>query len=331
MWIETVGTVGVGLVVLAIWYRKRLEKSFGVHDVTDEIDVHGKVVLITGGNSGLGKECATEMAKRGAVVIIASRDAKLSLQVIQEIQTKIPSANITFMYLDLSSLDSIRNFSEEFQKKFDHINILINNAGVYCPLKRRMKTKDGFEFNFGVNHLGHFLLTNLLLETVKRGSPSRIVVVASTLSEKGRINFDDLLLEKEDPDKSKIHAYGNSKLANIVFAKELSERLVGSGVNVYALCPGWVKTDLARYMQLRWWNYFLIVPAAFLFMRSPGQGVQTILHCALSKKTEDCTGNLYKNCADWNTKSQITGEMAEKLWEASEHLILKSSTKKRME
>lgn len=77
------------------------------------------------------------------------------------------------MYLDLSSLDSIRNFSEEFQKKFDHINILINNAGVYCPLKRRMKTKDGFEFNFGVNHLGHFLLTNLLLETVKRGSPSR--------------------------------------------------------------------------------------------------------------------------------------------------------------
>lgn len=99
----------------------------------------------------------------------------------------------------------------------------------------------------------------------------RIVVVASTLSEKGRINFDDLLLEKEDPDKSKIHAYGNSKLANIVFAKELSERLVGSGVNVYALCPGWVKTDLARYMQLRWWNYFLIVPAAFLFMRSPGQ------------------------------------------------------------
>lgn len=321
MLLETIGAVSVTVVTLGALYRRHLAKSWGAHDTTNEIDANGKTVLITGGNSGLGKECAFEMAKRGATVIIASRDMNLSKKAIEDIRSVTSSGQLIAMQLDLGSLQSIREFADNFKKKFDQIHILVNNAGVSAPLKKRLKTQDGFEFNMGVNHLGHFLLTNLLLDRVKKASPSRIVVVASALSEKANLSLDDILLETEDPNTSKVNAYANSKFANILFSKELSSRLVGTGVSTYALCPGWVKTNLFRYSDLNWWKYVLAVPVVLLFMRTPRQGVQTILHCSLSKAVGSESGQVYRNCGKWATKTQFTDEMANRLWLESEKLV----------
>ncbi|CAL8101838.1 unnamed protein product [Orchesella dallaii] len=295
-------------------------RKFGTHDVNDDEDVQGKVVLITGANSGLGKEATFEMAKRGAKVIMASRNLELTQSVVEQVLKMHPSSELTAMKLDLGSLESVREFAKEVQSKFDKIDILINNAGVYAPLRKQMKTAEGYEFNFGVNHVGHFLLTNLLLDLVKAAAPSRIVVVASRLSDKAKLSFDDLMLEKENPETSKIDPYSNSKFANLLFAKELSKRLEGTDVNVYALCPGWVKTDLARYADLTWKQYIIMIPVGFVFMRTPKQGVQTILHCALSRKVRQETGQFYRDCAHWAPKSAVTDEAAQKLWNVSESL-----------
>jgi len=155
-------------------------------------------------------------------------------------------------------------------------------------------------------------------------------MVASTLSQGGKIDFDDLMLEKAPIEGNavaggniggKVSPYGNSKLANILFARELAKRLSGTGVQTYALCPGWVKTDLARYMDLTWKSKIMMVPAVYMFMRSPQQGVQTILHCSLSEQVANETGKLYRNCDHWVTTSDLSEVTAKKLWEASEKLV----------
>lgn len=173
------------------------------------------------------------------------------------------------MPLDLGSIASIVKFVDDVKENFTYIHLLVNNAGISLPKKVRQETEDGFETHFGVNHLGHFLLTNLLLDVLKRSKPSRIIIVASVLHEKAQLNLDDL--NARNARDEKLSLYASSKLANMYFARELAKRLKGSGVNVYALCPGWVYTGLFRYHGIKWYHYLAFGPVAFLFMRSPKQ------------------------------------------------------------
>lgn len=203
----------------------------GQYDKDTRID--GKVVIITGANSGIGKETAIDLAKRGGKIYIACRDKKRGEDAMKEIKEKSESDEIYFLKLDLASIDSIKNFSEEFLNLETNLHILINNAGVMaCP---RSFTKDGFEMHFGTNHLGHFLLTNLLLDILKASAPSRVVVVSSLFHIVGKIRKNDLFGETF---YFRWFAYASSKLANILFTRELAKRLAGTGVTANSLHPG---------------------------------------------------------------------------------------------
>lgn len=212
---------------------------------TKNTRIDGKTVIITGANSGIGKETAVDLARRGGKVYIACRDTKRGEDALKEIKERSESNNVHLLQLDLSSMESIRQFSKKFHELENHLHILINNAGVMAAPKGF--TKDGFEMQIGTNHMGHFLLTNLLLDLLKQSSPSRIVVVSSLFHWYGRINREDLNSEKS---YWRWIAYGQSKLANILFARELSKRLEGTGVTVNSLHPGAVKTGLTRDIDL---------------------------------------------------------------------------------
>lgn len=174
------------------------------------------------------------------------------------------------MELDLASLNSIKKFANDFKSKFDKLDILINNAGVSFEDTSGEVTDDRIEIHFGVNHLGHFLLTNMLLDKFENGG--RIVIVSSMLHQKGKIDFSNLNLEK--PEQAK-NLYANSKLANMYFCKELAKKTRDQGIRVYSICPGWVLTNLFRNHLGRMLKYFIfVIPAAFFFMRSSKQVIK---------------------------------------------------------
>lgn len=203
--------------------------------------IDGKVVIVTGANSGIGKETAIDLARRGGKIYIACRDMKRGEDALKEIKERSESQNVYLLQLDLSSMESIRQFSKKFHELEAQLHVLINNAGVMAI--PRATTKDGFEMQIGTNHMGHFLLTNLLLDLLKQSAPSRVVVVSSLFHWYGRINREDLNSEKS---YWRWIAYGQSKLANILFTRELARRLEGSGVTANAVHPGAVRTELMR-------------------------------------------------------------------------------------
>ncbi|XP_025837100.1 retinol dehydrogenase 13 isoform X4 [Agrilus planipennis] len=225
--------------------------------------------------------------------------------------------------LDLSSLKSIKTCAEKVKNNEDRINILVNNAGVMmCPLTR---TEDGFEMQFGTNHLGHFYLTLLLLPKIIKSAPARIVNVSSLAHNRGQMNFDDLNWEKRN--YSAVGAYGQSKLANILFTKELARRLQEAGiqdVTVYSLHPGVIDTELGRHLDSTYvrginfvWKYLLS-----WFMKTPLQGAQTSIYCAVDEKAEKQTGLYYSDCeAIEPTNAAKNMEDAKKLWEQSWKLV----------
>ncbi|KAG8198096.1 hypothetical protein JTE90_020921 [Oedothorax gibbosus] len=306
-------TAVVGLILI----RKYKEYTWG--KCKSKKSVKNKTVIITGANCGLGKATALDLAQRGARVILACRDQEKAHKALVDIRSKSSSGVLKVMELDLASFDSIRKFADEFMQSEDRLDILINNAGVFqCPY---MTTKEGYEMQFGVNHLGHFLLTKLLLEKLKQSSPSRIVIVSSALYKRGNINFDTINSEKHY-DKSM--AYKNSKLANVLFTRELAKRLTGTGVSVYAVSPGMVWTNLGRYMSLNWWKIAALAPLAWFFIRTPRQGAQTILHCAISEEAELESGSYYRNCEKEDFAKNAEDESVQKkLWEVSEALCKK--------
>lgn len=172
------------------------------------------------------------------------------------------------MELDLACFKSIKNFIKEFNDTGYNLDILISNAGVSYPKEVFKNTEDGFEIQFGTNHLGHFLLTDLLIPKLKAAAPSRVVIVSSSLHQKGHIYLEDLNL-RDRTDRS--GQYENSKLANYYFGKELAERVKKYDINVYTCCPGWVYTNLFRNYNVKWYHYILMAPIAYWFMRTPQQ------------------------------------------------------------
>lgn len=277
----------------------------------------GKTVIVTGANTGIGKETAVDLAGRGARVILACRNVPKAQQVAEEILKKTGSSKVIVKELDLASLKSVRNFARDINETEDRLDILINNAGVMrCPY---WKTEDGFEMQFGVNHLGHFLLTNLLLGLLQRSQPSRVINVSSLAHTRGKIRFDDLQSEQ---DYHPGQAYAQSKLANVLFTRELSKKLDDTDVIVTSLHPGVVKTELGRHLSLAYSVLARIVfaPLVWLIFKTPWQGAQTTIHCAVSEDME--SGLYYSDCKPKEVAEQGRDDaVAKKLWEVSADLV----------
>ncbi len=212
------------------------------------LDQSGKVAIITGAGSGLGFETARALAEKGARVVLAVRNTEKGADAASRIRKVKQGADVAVMELDLGDLSSVRKFADNFRKQYKRLDLLINNAGVMAP--PRGETADGFELQFGTNHLGHFALTLLLLDMLKRVPGSRIVTVSSGAHSFGMLDFDDLNWEKRT--YNRWQAYGDSKIANLYFTRELQRRLDEENSNVLAVAahPGWSATELQRHQGL---------------------------------------------------------------------------------
>jgi NAD(P)-dependent dehydrogenase (short-subunit alcohol dehydrogenase family) len=201
----------------------------------------GKVCIITGSNSGIGKETAFASAEMGANVVMVVRNLEKGQEALEEIVTKTGNHSVSLMVCDMSSMASIRGFVSDLKKSYDHLDVLINNAG--AEFVKRQLTAEGFEQTFAVDYLAPFLLTYELLDLLKAGAPSRIINVSSGLAKNGKVDFDDLQNEKN---YKGMQAYSNAKLMLMMFTYELSRRLAGTGVTVNVLMPGFVATNLGK-------------------------------------------------------------------------------------
>ena len=272
--------------------------------------------MITGANSGIGKATALEMAKRGARVIMACRDEEKASQTEIDIRRVTASGQLVKKHIDLASFSSIREFAADILKSEARIDVLVNNAGLFqCPYNH---TQDGLEMQMGVNHFGHFLLTNLLLDKLQASSPSRIVIVSSSLHKYAKLDFRNINSEKGYDKKL---AYNNSKLANNFFARELSQKLDGTGVSVYCMHPGVVWTNLGRYKPIPHLLKPVVYPLAKMLLKTPWQGCQTVMYCACAEELEGVRGRYYGNCQEkpW-TQISLDGEAAKKMWDISLNL-----------
>ncbi|XP_071783329.1 dehydrogenase/reductase SDR family member 13-like [Centroberyx gerrardi] len=279
----------------------------------------GKTVIVTGGNSGIGKATARHLARRGARVILACRSQDKAEAAISEIKQVTGSTDVVFMQLDLSSLKSVRSFAENFLKTESRLDLLINNAGLVAD----GRTEDGFGVEFGVNHLGHFLLTHLLLQRLQDGGGGRVVTLSSMAHRWGRIDFEALAANRDlgtgRYSWQFFQAYCSSKLCNVLFTQELAKRLAGSAVTCYSVHPGIVRTELSRHVSL--WQKVFIEPVARLLFLDPEAGAQTTLHCALQEGIEPLSGRYFSCCAEQEVGAAAKdAAVARKLWDVSERL-----------
>ncbi|XP_041797500.1 retinol dehydrogenase 13 isoform X2 [Chelmon rostratus] len=306
--------LGVAVICVAVLRRWI---AGGVCRCTLRLD--GKTVLITGANTGIGKETSRDLAGRGARVVMACRDLTRAEQAAEEIRQATGNGNVVIRHLDLASLYSVRQFAKEFLDTEDRLDILINNAGVMmCP---KWLTEDGFETQLAVNHLGHFLLTNLLLPKLKSSAPSRVVTVSSIAHRGGRIDFDDLFFSRRR--YSSLESYRQSKLANVLFSRELARRLRGSGVSSFCLHPGVIRTELGRHVQ-GWFPLLgaLLSLPSLLLMKTPRQGSQTTVYCAVTPGLEGRSGAYFSDCAEKEAAPEGRDDaVARKLWEESTRLV----------
>lgn len=301
-----------------------------------EKDIGGHVYIVTGANSGSGFATSEQLARQGAQVVGACRRVEAGKEAFAELENVRGSVEI--MELDLASLASVRRFAEAFLAKYDRLDGLVNNAGVMaCP---EGKTEDGFETQFGVNHLGHFLLTELLLDALKASTPSRIVCVSSVAhvgmrGQVGEIDFDDLNFERRPYDRTL--AYSQSKLANVLHALDLSRRLEGTGVSAFSVHPGWIRSNLAQHFMPVWVQNVVLRPFSRpLGMMSWYEGAQTTLHCLLDDDAPQHSGEYYsQNSILYPNKENQPGgwpmsspnpnahdaELAEKLYQRSLEMV----------
>lgn len=283
-----------------------------------------KVFIVTGSNAGLGYETALALAKLGATVIMACRSQKKAMAAIQKIKEQVPKADLHFRKLDLASLASVKSFAKEYMNEFSHLDVLINNAGLAMP--PYSKTEDGFELQMGVNYFGHFLLTGMLMDVLKKTPDSRIVTVSSLAHAKARIRFEDIHWEKS---YHKMDAYRQSKLACLLFSLELDRRLKQAGHQTKSIAthPGVSITEIVRHVPKV--LYYALYPFLSLGSHHQREGAKPILLAALDPSLvggEYCgpTGSGERVGPPGLAKIRRPGrdeEAAKKLWELSEELL----------
>jgi len=260
-----------------------MSRTWAVDDIPD---LSGKVAIVTGANSGMGLETARELARKNATVVLACRSRERGGRAIESLRAGIPAARAELMQLDLASLASVRAFARGFRASHDRLDILVNNAGVL--LAPHSTTEDGFERHFGVNHLGHFALTGLLIDRLLATDPSRIVTVSSRGCAGGGVDFAKLTEDRRET-YSAPRAYGRSKLANLLFTHELQRRLEGRGTIAVAAHPGGAATDLGRHMSDHR-AYRAILPLLTWLSQTPAEGARPILRAATDP---DATGGQF--------------------------------------
>ncbi|XP_051681360.1 dehydrogenase/reductase SDR family member 13 [Oryctolagus cuniculus] len=277
--------------------------------------LRGRTAVVTGANSGIGKMTALELARRGARVVLACRSRERGEAAAFDLRQESGNNEVIFMALDLASLASVRAFATAFLSSEPRLDILIHNAGISsCG-----RTREAFNLLLRVNHIGPFLLTHLLLPLLKKCSPSRVVVVSSAAHRRGRLDFTRL----DRPVvgwRQELRAYADSKLANVLFARELATQLEGTGVTCYAAHPGPVNSDLFL-RHLPGWLRPLVRPLAWLVLRAPKGGAQTPLYCALQEGIEPLSGRYFANCRVEEVPPAARDDRAaHRLWEASKRL-----------
>ncbi len=273
----------------------------------------GKVCIVTGASTGIGRVTALELARQGAHVVLVCRNREKGESAIAEIQEKTGSTKTELLLCDMSSQKDIRRAAAEFLGKHDRLDVLVNNAGAIND--KYEKTVDGLELTFATNHLGYFLFTELLLETLKKSSPARIVNVASDAHKAGKMNWDDLQLEKGF---SGWAAYAQSKLANILFTFELARKLEGTGVTANCVHPGVVASGFGQNNK-GIIKMFYSVAAPFL--KSNEGGAKTQIYLASSPEVEGVSGKYFANIKPLNPSARArSNEDAKRLWDVSEKL-----------
>lgn len=278
--------------------------------------MEGKICMITGANSGIGKATALGLSELGANVVMVSRDRELGDAAMEEIKSKSGNEAVGLIVADLASQASIRQLVEDFKNQYGQLHVLINNAGIFRT--KRFLTEDGIELHFAVNYLAPFLLTNLLLETLKASAPARIINVAGDYHRKATIDFDDLMSEKE---YSGGKANNQAKLGLVLFTYELARRLEGTGVTVNSLHPGAVASDSLKKdpdtSSIMLFLYNIMKP----FFASPEKGAETSIYLASSPNVEGVTGKYFikKKEVDSSPES-YDRTIAARLWEVSGEL-----------
>ncbi|VAW39358.1 Retinol dehydrogenase 13 [hydrothermal vent metagenome] len=272
-----------------------------------------KICLVTGANAGIGKITASSLAKMGATVIMVARSKARGEAALADVRQASGSSDVHLLLGDLSSQASIRELAKTFKANYSQLHVLVNNAG--AMFKDRQLSADGLEMTFALNHMGYFLLTDLLLDVLKASAPARIVNVSSDAHRNGRINFDDLQMEQT---YRSFAAYSHSKLANMLYTYELARRLEGSDVTANTLHPGVVATQFGKGQGLMGWLFKIIRP----FLLSPEQGAATQIYLASSPEVEGVSGNYYdKKKAVKSSKVSYDTAVAQRLWQVSEELI----------
>lgn len=282
--------------------------------------MQGKTCLVTGATSGVGKAAAHTLAGMSATVVLVGRNRAKTDAVVQEISAATGNNAVTSLLADLSVQSEIHRLASEFQQRHERLDVLLNNAGGIF-LERQLSA-DGIEMTFALNHLNYFLLTNLLLDTLKASAPARVVNVASDAHRFGSLEFDNLQGERN---YSAFRVYGRSKLANILFTVELARRLAGTGVTVNALHPGFVNSGFGKNNRDGFWRglfvklYDWIGP---LIARSPEKAAETVLYLATSSEVANVTGNYFVDCQPTAPTAAATDPAAaEHLWEVSAELV----------
>ncbi|MFP4637517.1 MAG: SDR family oxidoreductase [Spirochaetaceae bacterium] len=260
-------------------------------------------VLVTGSTDGIGKATATELARRGMEVLVHGRSPERAKSAAADIANEVPDARVEDVSADLASLEQVRALADEVKRRFDGLSVLINNAGVMT--NSRKESSDGYELTFAVNHLAHFLLTNLLLGTLRRNTPSRIINVSSMVHASGEIRFEDLQMRRGF---SGYRAYAQSKLANVLFTYELARRLEGSGVTANALHPGVIGTKLLH--------------VGFSGGAPVEKGAETPVYLATSAEVAGTTGTYFTDGKPVRSSSLSYDErLSERLWDVSAELV----------
>ena len=276
--------------------------------------MEGKICLITGGTNGIGKSTALGLAKMGATVVIVGRNVTKTAQAVEAIRAASGNKNVDSLLADLSSQQEVRGLADEFKRIYPHLHVLLNNVG--AAFLQRQLSVDGIEMTFALNHLASFLLTNVLLDTLKASAPARIINVSSGAHTSGKIEFDNLQGERAYG----FGAYPNAKLATILFTMELARRLEGSGVTVNALHPGFTATGFGKNNGKV--MVALVSIVAPLVARSPAKGAETSIYLASSPSVEGMTGKYFFDSHVTSTAPQATDmAVARKIWDVSTEMV----------